>query len=171
MVPSLGNMILLGHIVNILEENSDLHLVIDSPSSGHMISLFESLNTWKNIFQTGVLTNDIEHMLDFLSREENLEVNIVTLPSEMSIEESCELKQTLASKLTVEPKIILNNLLSKSDFLLNQNEIPLFLENKIKIEEQILMELLPTGTYAYTSHHVDKDYQQIVLSLASELSK
>ncbi len=151
MVPSLGDMVLLGHIVDMLEKDPTLYIVLDSPSSGHAIALFESTNLWRNIFQSGPLVSDLNRMNNFLHSNENLSINIVTLPSAMSIQESHELKEQLENSLPTKTSIVLNNLLTKSP-IMTHAELPDFLQNKVKIEENVLK--MVSGESYYVAHQV-----------------
>ena len=55
ILPGLNHLIFLGNIIYLLEENPDLHIVIDSPSTGHAISILQSTHNFKKIFKTGLL--------------------------------------------------------------------------------------------------------------------
>lgn len=164
MVPSLGDMILLGHIISMLEQDPTLHIILDSPSSGHAIALFESTNLWRKIFQSGPLVNDLNKMNDFLNSQENISINIVTLPSEMSIQESIELKESLEDSLPIKSNIVLNNLLTKSP-IMTHRELPDFLKNKLLIEENVL-KMVNSESY-YIAHQVYSD----PISAISNISK
>lgn len=50
MVPGLGHMILLGNIIDELEQNPELVIVLDSPASGHALTMFESSSNFKKFF-------------------------------------------------------------------------------------------------------------------------
>lgn len=166
MVPSLGDMILLGHIVDMLEKDPTLYIVLDSPSSGHAIALFESTNLWRNIFQSGPLVSDLDKVSSFLNLKENLCINIVTLPSEMSIQESCELKELLESSLTTKSNIVLNNLLTKSPIMAHP-ELPDFLQNKVKIEASVL-KMVNSESY-YVAHQVYSEPISAILSISNSM--
>ena len=49
MLPALKNMITLGHMINFLEENHDTSIVIDAPSTGHLLTILESPKTFNSI--------------------------------------------------------------------------------------------------------------------------
>jgi arsenite-transporting ATPase len=166
MVPSLGDMILLGNIINILEQDPTLYIVLDSPSSGHAIALFESTSLWKKIFQSGPLVRDLEKMISFLNEENHLSIDIVTLPSEMSIQESFELKEQLGKSIPINTNIILNNLISKNT-LMENNELPDFLKNKVFIERNILKTI--SNNYLYVAHEVESDPIDVISNISIKL--
>lgn len=166
MVPSMGDMILLGHIINLLEQDPTLHIVLDSPSSGHAIALFESTALWKKIFKSGPLVSDLEKMTSFLHTPGNLGIDIVTLPSEMSIQESYELKELLEKSIPIKTNIILNNLISKC-LAMSHNDLPSFLKNKISIEKSILETI--HEDYLYVSHEIESDPRVATTNIAKYL--
>ena len=69
MIPGLGHMILLGHIIDDLEKDPKLIIVLDSPASGHALTMFESSSNFKKIFRAGMIVKDIDKMHAFLSAE------------------------------------------------------------------------------------------------------
>jgi arsenite-transporting ATPase len=95
ILPALGHMILLGNIIDELENNPNLIIVLDSPASGHALTMFESSTNFKNIFKTGLIVKDIEKMHTFLNNENNLATYIVTNPSDLAITEARELQKEL----------------------------------------------------------------------------
>jgi anion-transporting ArsA/GET3 family ATPase len=62
MIPGLGHMILLGHLIDELEKDPTLVIVLDSPASGHALTMFESTSNFKTIFKTGLVVKDIDRM-------------------------------------------------------------------------------------------------------------
>ena len=72
MIPGLGMMILLGHIIEKLQNDPDLHIVMDSPSSGHAITMFESSHNFKEMFGKGMIVDDINRMHQFIYDEQRL---------------------------------------------------------------------------------------------------
>jgi len=58
ILPALGHMILLGHIIDELENNPNLIIVLDSPASGHALTMFESSTNFKNCGSSNFLNFD-----------------------------------------------------------------------------------------------------------------
>ena len=50
ILPSLGMMITLGHIIDELEKNPNYVFILDAPATGHTLSLFESTMNYRRIF-------------------------------------------------------------------------------------------------------------------------
>jgi anion-transporting ArsA/GET3 family ATPase len=141
MIPGLGHMILLGHILNELEADQELTIVMDSPASGHALTMFESSSNFKKIFKTGLIVKDIEKMRSFLEDEKFLKTYIVTLPSEMAIQEAKGLKQEIQS-IYKNAEIILNNSLKKylDEHNVKREELPHFLQAKLDFENLVTEE-------------------------------
>ena len=66
MIPGLGQMILLGDLVTQLESDPDLTIVLDSPSSGHAITMFESPDNYKEMLKKGLLVQDIDKIKNII---------------------------------------------------------------------------------------------------------
>lgn len=140
MIPSLGSMILFGHLLEILKTDPDHIVVLDSPSSGHAITLFESTHNFKEIFKKGLIVDDINKMHDFLSTPGLLQTGIILLPSEMALQEGVELKHTL-SKYQVDAKLLLNDSFCALEAIQqHRHELPEFLLQKISLEDKVLEE-------------------------------
>ncbi|MBF0359619.1 MAG: AAA family ATPase [Oligoflexia bacterium] len=142
MVPGVQYIIHLGHIINELEKNPNIIAVFDAPSSGHLLVMLESLNTFGNIFKSGIIFNDILKVQNYLGDKSFSKINLCTLPSYMSVNEALDTK----NKVTVlNSKSINTNIFINSSYLLMKEvkdiiQLPLFLADKIRIETEILNE-------------------------------
>ncbi len=143
MLPGLGHMILLGHIINKLEEDSELTIVLDSPSSGHAITMMESPRNFKEMFRTGLIVDDINRMERFIFEDERMNVVVTSLPTAMATQEAHELKEQLASRGVPHFSLVLNDLLSLSPSLkeASPEDLPEFIRTKCLHEERLLSEL------------------------------
>lgn len=137
IVPSLGNMITLGHIIDRLEKSDDEIIVLDAPSSGHILTVLESPKNFNQIFQTGALVKDIHRMLDFMQNPNFVESWILSIPTELAVTEGFELKEKLEDSGLTNIKTVLNNVLASSNEF-SQENLPEFIDKKIKIEKEIL---------------------------------
>ncbi len=135
VLPPLGHMILLGHYIKELEDNPDHYIVIDSPASGHAMSMISSLNNFKEIFKLGVLVDDINRMNSFLKKEGNTRVIVSSIPTEMSVEEGLDLKKFFIKKGIENTELIINNSLNNSE--VKDSKAPLAMK-KLEIEKEIL---------------------------------
>lgn len=170
MIPGLGHMILLGHLIDELEKYPHLTIIMDSPASGHALTMFESTSNFKKIFSAGLIVKDIERMHTFLSNKDNLKTYVVALPTELAMHEALDLKNNLAQNiqgLSLNPEIIIND--SLFEFLtlnqVNPNELPLFLQDKLKREDDI-----PNETKRF-SHIAEIDDVAIITKLSSQIGK
>ena len=135
VLPPLGHMILLGHYIKELEDNPDHYIVLDSPASGHAMSMISSLNNFKEIFKLGVLVEDINRMNNFLKTKGNTKVIISSIPTEMSVEEGLDLKNFFINWGLLDTELIINNSLNNNE--VTSSEAPLALK-KLEIEKEIL---------------------------------
>jgi GTPase SAR1 family protein len=58
MIPGFNYLIYLGQILEILNDNKDLTLILDSPSSGHALTMLESTHNFRDIFESGIIFDD-----------------------------------------------------------------------------------------------------------------
>lgn len=137
MLPGIGYMIFLGHVINLLENDPELIIVLDTPSSGHAMTMFESPSNFRKIFNVGIIVNDIDRMTTFMDSENVLKVIISTLPSLMAVHEGLEMKENLDQLGIGNSNIIMNNSFKKISFL-KPKSLPKFLKQKIKLENEVL---------------------------------
>jgi anion-transporting ArsA/GET3 family ATPase len=135
MIPGFGYLILLGRILDFIKKSPENTIVVlDSPSTGHALTMLEATKNFQDIFQNGILFDDAGRMLKTLEKENFLEVLILSLPQMMATTEAIELKEQITRDLPFKSKLILNNALSD----LPANNLPDFLLNKMKQEKEII---------------------------------
>ena len=145
MIPGLGHMILLGRLIEEMQNDPTLTIVLDSPASGHALTMFESSSNFKTIFGKGLIVKDIERMQGFLSGERCLKTYVVAIATELALMEAQDLKRELESNsngLKMEPEIVIND--SFSRYIEKENivkeDLPDFLQSKLKQEEPVLVQ-------------------------------
>lgn len=166
MVPGMANMIFLGHIIDELEKNPDLTIVVDSPASGHALTMFEASANFKKIFNAGLIVKDIERMHNFLAKKNNLKTLIVSLPTELAQGEANDLKEQLKKnldELDIESQTMTNDSFWKFSQVnqIDPNEIPPFLMKKIEMEHATIK------TEVIFPHISSNDDATVVKSLAT----
>jgi arsenite-transporting ATPase len=165
MIPGLGHMILLGHILKDLELDPTLTIVLDSPASGHALTMFQSSSNFKRIFKTGLIVKDIERMIKDLEDPNFLKTYIVSLPTELSVAEAHEVKSEI-NEFYSNNSIIINNSLVK--YLLNnkipESELPHFLKNKLEMEHA------HTNTFSKVPHIPENDFKNVVIEIEKNLN-
>jgi arsenite-transporting ATPase len=165
MVPGLGHMILFGFLIDELERDPSLVIVLDSPASGHALTMFESTSNFKAIFKNGLVVNDIEKMQKFLSGENNLKTFVVTLATELALSEALDLKNELDNNLPdteAHTQLVVNDSFLKF-FEMNgvkESELPPFLIQKLALEKNIVSQ-------HFTLPHIDnRDMPKTVMDLS-----
>ncbi|MDO9182580.1 MAG: ArsA-related P-loop ATPase [Bacteriovorax sp.] len=165
MIPGLGHMILLGHLISELEEDPSLVIVLDSPASGHALTMFESTSNFKKIFSSGLVVKDIDKMQTFLKGPNNLKTHVITLATELSLTEALDLKNELDNNLPdteAHCDLVVNNSFqkffeyNKVDFKL----LPPFLTQKVALEENIVKK-------HFTLPYIDQDN---IVKIVTDLS-
>ena len=161
MIPGLGHMILLGHILDELEKNPELTIVLDSPASGHALTMFESASNFKKIFRAGLIVKDIDKMHNLLSLPGYLKTLVISLPTELAIGEAHDLQKELKENSggpDFHTQIVVND--SYFQYLkenqIQENDLPDFLKNKIELEKEIIK-----GTKSLA--HVDESEPEVII--------
>lgn len=138
MLPSLGHMILFGHLIEMLRNDPELIIVMDSPSSGHALTMFESSFNFMEMFKSGLIVEDIKKMHEFLYEKESLQTSILALPTLMATQESTELKDQLED-LHVPSQILLNDSFAYIPAVKERKtKLPHFLQKKCELEEEVI---------------------------------
>ena len=138
MIPGLGMVILMGHIIEKLEKDPNLTIVLDSPSSGHALTMFESSHNFKEMFGTGLIVEDINRMHRFLYEKKLLKTYIVCLPTLMAAQEGIELKESFKKLEINQVELLLNDLLHLAPEINNKEEsLPNFLKVKVNLEKEV----------------------------------
>jgi hypothetical protein len=91
--PGIRELVLLGKIWH--ERHHYERIIVDMPATGHGITLFQSLFNWGALFGSGPLSKDAEAMIETFSDASQVGHVIVSLPEEMPLIESLELRSHL----------------------------------------------------------------------------
>lgn len=170
MLPGLNQMILLGHLINMLEEDPKLTIVMDSPSSGHALTMFEASHNFKEIFKTGKIVEDIERLHNFIYRPGVLKTILLTLPTEMSLQESSELDQSLKRRDIADNHIVLNDCYGLNEEVVNsQEELPDFLQRKVNLESEVIKNPDNNLSFAH-SHCASNSAIDVIQNMVKELA-
>ena len=164
MIPGLGHMILLGHVIDLLEDDPTLTIVLDSPSSGHAMTMFESSHNFKEIFGSGLLVEDINRMHRFIYGENSLKNYIVSLPTKMALNESKEVKDHLQELNFKNTEVLINDCLSP--LLSSKEDLPDFLEIKNQLEKEVIEEYKEVAEKKIP-HSLGDDFQNVISDTSS----
>lgn len=125
VAPGIHELVLLGKIWH--ERLHYDHVVVDLPSTGHGLALFQSTDNFVRLFRGGPLNRDAEEMLDTFRDPLKTCHLIVALPEEMPLRESLELNDYLTKMFPENP----------AQFLVNRvfPEIPLTEEEKSELPQ------------------------------------
>lgn len=138
MIPGFNYLIYLGQALEFLEADKSKVFVLDSPASGHAVTMIEATGNFGQIFGTGLVFEDTSKMLSRLNDPQFAKVVIAALPSQMSWQESIELKTSLRDRTPISCDIVLNNALTP--LFNNKDNIPHNLHEKLSFEESLIRE-------------------------------
>jgi arsenite-transporting ATPase len=136
MIPGFNYLIYMGQILELLDDDPNLILVLDSPSSGHAQTMLEATTNFNQIFQSGVIYDDTARMIKLLTAPDLVKINIISIPTLLALHEAKELKQNICSTFQYDIGTVCNNcLVSYKDL-----ELPDFLIKKINNESEAIAE-------------------------------
>ncbi len=116
------------------------HVIVDSPSSGHFLALFSSIEALTRVFSSGIVLRQASEIFQFISDPEKTRVYLLTLPSDLPIQEALELRRNLAERKISVHAIIANRMrIDFTDFKV-PNEMDVEWKKFISIEEEIFAE-------------------------------
>jgi Anion-transporting ATPase len=87
--PGIHELVLLGKLW--YERKNYDRIVADLPSTGYGLAMFQSIDNWARMFQSGPLYKDAKEMIETFSSPREAGQLIVALPEEMPLRESLEL--------------------------------------------------------------------------------
>jgi hypothetical protein len=91
--PGIHELVLLGKVWH--ERGFYDHVIVDMPSTGYGLAMFQSTRNFSRLFQGGPVHRDAEEMLRTFNSPSECAHLIVSLPEEMPLRESLELKDYL----------------------------------------------------------------------------
>jgi hypothetical protein len=91
--PGIHELVLLGKVW--FERLNYDHVVVDMPSTGYGLAMFQSTRNFSRLFAGGPIHRDTEEMLTSFNNPKESGQLIVSLPEEMPLRESIELKDFL----------------------------------------------------------------------------
>lgn len=171
MVPGLANMILLGHMIDMLLHDDDLIIVLDSPSSGHSLTMLESPSNFKEMFGSGIIVNDIERMENFIKKDDAFLISVISLPSLMAITEAKELQKSIMQLGYIHAQVLANDLYRITPQIQeNLDNLPEFMKSKIEIE-RIVGENLNNINSLEIPHIFDNEMEKVTNALSNFLGE
>jgi arsenite-transporting ATPase len=164
MIPGFSYVIYLGQILEFLLENPQRIIVLDSPSSGHALTMLESTKNFNEIFQDGVIYQDTHLMLSTMKSPHFTKINIITIPTQLAINEALELKEKIQQLESYDVDIYCNH--SLSDFEIE--DLPIALKKKIH-NEQLAISDYTEQIHSKIKYSTKNDTLEIIKDLVPSL--
>ncbi|MCO4753659.1 MAG: hypothetical protein KC478_04220 [Bacteriovoracaceae bacterium] len=169
MIPGFNYTIYLGQALEMLKEDPEQVFVLDSPSSGHALTMLEATKNFGEIFQSGLLFEDTQKMLSLLYSDHFTQINILTLPILMAVNEAMELKESLNNIAPVSTEVFCNNSFAGLKGV-DDLELPEFLTKKLKTEQHIQDEF-GQDIKSFVPHSLSNVDEQIIKDLIPFMDK
>lgn len=169
MIPGFNYLLYLGKTLDMLKNDPELVLVLDSPSSGHALTMLEATKNFGEIFQTGILFDETQRMIGYLYADGFTQINILSLPTLMAANEAIELEKELASAAPISSKVFCNNSFKEMQGI-DKLELPPFLEAKFNAEKEI-EKRLGEHIHALIKHSLSNEDGTIIDDLVPDMEK
>lgn len=142
MLPGLESMILFGNLLEELWNDPELYMVVDSPSSGHALTMFQSSYNFKEIFSTGAIFEDIKKIHNWMEESENLSTILLAHPTQFSLQEAEETASKMNSFGLGKPLVFINDCYAiREDFQNQEDSLPDYFRKKVMTEKEVLNSL------------------------------
>jgi len=123
VVPGLPDLVQMGKLWYSLtqDKNGPDVVVLDSPATGHSVSLLNAPMNFKRITRMGPVYRDSSAMAEFLADPKFTGIVLASLPEEMSIQETLELQKILSMEFP-RPIVFVNKCFPVLPKLKSENE-------------------------------------------------
>ena len=152
--PGVREIVLLGKIWH--ERKNYTHIVVDMPSTGYGITMFQSTRNFANLFKGGPIQKDALAMLETFDDPNSTAQIIVSLAEEMPLRESLELRDYL---LDLFPS-------NAPGYLVNRR----FPKSEIVSERQLKDSPVPQSASEYLAHRYSLEEQNLELWKSEKLA-
>lgn len=115
VIPGLNDLVMLGkaHFHATEVDSAGRHvwdkIVVDAPATGHGIFFLRIPSVITSIIDSGPMFSEAKKIEDFIQDPELTALNLVTLPEEMPVNETLELRQTVLKELKVPIGMVVAN--------------------------------------------------------------
>lgn len=166
IVPGFDNIILLGKVYELLKD-PELSIVLDAPATGHAMTTIESLQTFKKVFNQGIVFNDIQAIANTLLSEDFTQIISVSLPEKLVDTETEEFRKQLQDRGILSTKIINKVLSLSNDINEKDSQLPNIILKKIEREQDFLKSIPNATQIAFQLEH---EMEKVVQRVSSEAS-
>lgn len=115
-VPGMRELLTLGAIRSLSESGAWDRVIVDAPSTGHALALFDVANSAQNVAKSGAILDQSKSAKEFLRDPLKVQVLVVTLDQFMVLEESKELIFALEEKHKLNIAGVVINKANKNTF-------------------------------------------------------
>ncbi len=84
------------------------HIVVDAPATGHTLMMFRSTFALMNVFAAGTIFKQARQIKEFVLDPKRFEISLISIPEELPVAESADLKKGLAALGLIVQKAVLN---------------------------------------------------------------
>lgn len=169
VAPALKELAILGKITSAIRKHGPPlkydRIVVDGYASGHFMTLMTAPNAMATAVPFGPMGEQSRGIHNVLTDSQYCHYFIVSLPEELPMKETAELKKSLHKELGIEAQVVMNKMLSPlltpDDRVFGNTDFETDLKNRLKEEAKFREKSLP---YVF-----DQDPQQVLEILADSI--
>jgi anion-transporting ArsA/GET3 family ATPase len=156
--PGIAELFFLGRLfwlVELAQKEKGIfydRVIVDTPATGHGVSLFSIAKTVANLGMTGPLAAECERVAKLLGDKQKTAVFLVTLPEELPAEECMESVPKILEKLGYAPAFL----------MINQSIEESLFQKILKSQNEPWMKNL---LHSLNSNEAEKEFRGLTLSL------
>ncbi len=171
IIPGFHFIVYLGTAIEIAEQNSEKTYIIDSPATGHFISLFESTGYFASIVKSGQIFNDLKFIQDKLKDDKFVNVHLITIPERVAFSESRELQKRFKEIHNVDLKLVMNHsFLSNNLVSQSEEKLPQFIQHKLD-EEKKLRSSKEAKPVSFIPYFFEANFSSVLTRMTQFLTK
>ncbi len=91
-------------------------VILDAPATGHSLQYLGMPSAANEVFRAGLVGRESQRLVDLLQDPERTAVNLVTIPEEMPVNETCEMYERLRNQLNMPMGYLVVNRVHRAAF-------------------------------------------------------
>lgn len=114
-IPGLNELLLLGKAFNHERERDGRgrpvwdRIILDAPATGHSVYLFQIPFVIRDAVSTGLMAREVRDMVSLLQDPQRTVLHLVTLPEEMPVNETLQLRDQLTDTMRIPLGVVIAN--------------------------------------------------------------
>jgi anion-transporting ArsA/GET3 family ATPase len=164
VIPGLNELLMLGKAFH-HERERDRHdrpvwdrIIIDAPATGHSVYLFQVPFVIRDAISSGLMHREVTEMVNLLQDPRRAVVHLITLPEEMPVNETIQLRHDLVQKMGMPMGSVIVNGVFPSLFDGDQRALLQDLRRALPEDGDVLDRLVAAACFRTDRCDLQRDY-------------